>query len=178
MAEVANIIANTKHARLYVWMYISTNQLSLSGKPIIQQAVYEGGEVPALLLILKTPANSPFDGFSGTRLSRDDGLRAHDPRKRFLHWLRNGKRIRPGNAARGFAVAWRAFLEGRELQLIRIVDQSKPVEIEGVPLAQEVEAAAGLRGLPTEETASDSAQPRGGHARGESPAQNYQQLEL
>ena len=50
--------------RLYVWMYISTNQLSLSGKPIIQQAVYEGGEVPALLLILKTPANSPFDGFS------------------------------------------------------------------------------------------------------------------
>ncbi|HWX75987.1 MAG TPA: hypothetical protein VNY32_00840, partial [Candidatus Acidoferrales bacterium] len=29
-------------------------------------------------------------------MARDDGLRAHDPRKRFLSWLRNGKRIRPG----------------------------------------------------------------------------------
>jgi hypothetical protein len=147
-----------------------------------------GGETANMYLFLRAPViacalltirhkpDKAREFWSG--MARDDGLRAHDPRKRFLHWLRNGKRIRPGTAARGFAVAWRAYLDDRELQLIRIVDQSKPVEIEGVPLAQEVEAAAALRGLPTEETPSDSAQPRGGHARGENPARNYQQLEL
>jgi hypothetical protein len=110
-------------------------------------------------------------------VARDDGLRAHDPRKRLLNWLRNGKRIRPGNAARGFAVAWRAFLEGKELQLIRF-DQSKPIEIAMVPLGQEVEAAAALRALPTEGTPSEYAQPRGGHARSHRLAEDVQSLPL
>jgi hypothetical protein len=104
-------------------------------------------------------------------MASDDGLRAVDPRKKFLNLLRNGKRIRPGNAARGFAVAWRAFLQGRDLQFIRF-DQSKPVEIDSVPLAREVEAAAALRSLPTEGALNEAAQLRGGHARSERFSEN------
>lgn len=120
-----------------------------------------------LLTIRHVPENAR-EFWSG--MARDDGLRAQDPRKRFLNWLRNGNRIRPGSAARGFAVAWRAFLEGKELQLIRF-DQSKPVDIQSVPLASEVDAAAALRGLPTE-GAGEIAQPRGAQARSERSSQN------
>ena len=147
-----------------------------------------GGEAANMYLFLRAPViacalltirhmpEKAREFWSG--MARDDGLRAHDPRKRFLLWLGKGKRVRPGTAARGFAVAWRAFLEGRELQLIRIVDQSKPVEIEGVPLAQEVEAAAALRSLPTEGKTDETAQPRGGPQRRERFAENVQSLPL
>jgi hypothetical protein len=110
-------------------------------------------------------------------LARDDGLRAHDPQKRFLNWLRSGKRIRPGNSVRGFAVAWRAFLEGKELQLIRF-DQSKPIEIMGVPLAEEVEKAAALRSLPTDMVTDDTLFARSDIVRRERVAENAQSLSL
>jgi len=95
-----------------------------------------------------------------------------------LSWLRSGKRIRPGNSVRGFAVAWRAFLEGKELQLIRF-EQSKPIEIMTVPLAEEVEKAAALRPLPTDGvTEDDGSPPRSDHARRERFAENIQSLPL
>jgi hypothetical protein len=112
-------------------------------------------------------------------IARDDGLRAHDPRKRFLNWLRSGKRIRPGNAVRGFAVAWKAFLEDKELQLIRF-DQSRPIDITTVPLAEEVGRAAAKRSLPTEAVtdAGESSEPRASHTRRERFAEDTQSLPL
>jgi hypothetical protein len=91
-----------------------------------------------------------------------------------LNWLRNGKRIRPGNTARGFSVAWRAFLEGKELQLIRF-DPSKPIDIPTVPLAEEVDRA---RSLPTAAATDEASEPRSDHARRERFAENTQSLPL
>jgi hypothetical protein len=147
----------------------------------------QSGEAANMYLFLRAPViacgmftirhcpDKASEFWSG--IARDDGLRAHDPRKRFLNWLRNGKRIRPGNVARGFAVAWRAFLEGKELQLIRF-DQSKPIEITAVPLADEVEAAAALRPLPAEGIPTESAQARPSHGRIDRFAENVQTLPL
>jgi hypothetical protein len=140
-----------------------------------------GGEPANMYLFLRAPViacglltirhlpEKAKEFWSG--MARDDGLRARDSRKRFLNWLRSGKRIRPGNVARGFAVAWRAFLEDKELQLIRF-DQSKPVDIQSVPLAREVEAAAALRPLPTEGALHESADPTDDHARSGKSSQN------
>jgi hypothetical protein len=147
-----------------------------------------GGETANMYLFLRAPViacalltlrHSPDRAKAfWSEMARDDGLRSHDPRKRLLTWLRSGKRIRPGNAVRGFAVAWKAFLEGKELSLIRF-DQSKPIEIVTVPLAEEVEGAAALRSLPTE-TATDEEvpEPRVSHARRERFAENTQSLPL
>ena len=78
---------------------------------------------------------------------RDDGLSKHDPRKRFLIWLRE-KREKPANVARGFSVVWKAFLEGGEVKLIRF-DPTKPIDIRFVPLEDETAKAAKLDGEPS-----------------------------
>jgi hypothetical protein len=106
------------------------------------------------LLTIRYAPEKAQEFWSG--MAQDDGLRAHDPRKRFLNWLRNGKRMGPGKAARGFAVAWRAFLEDKELQLIRF-EPSKPLEIQSVDLETEVKAAAALRPLHSEGAPNESA---------------------
>ena len=76
--------------------------------------------------------------------ARDDGLARHDPRKRFLVWLRENKE-KPSDIARGFDVVWRVFLDGGEVKLVRI-DSTKPVDIRFVPLENETAEAAQLDG--------------------------------
>src|SRR5207248_1420097 len=106
-------------------------------------------------------------------VARDDGLRAVDPRKRFLIWLQGGKRIRPGQCARGFAVAWRAFLESRDLQRISI-DSSKPLDIRAVPLAEAVEEAASLRSLPPDKLSRAVPQPNTRFGRASRPSRHHE----
>jgi hypothetical protein len=129
--------------------------------------VVQGGEAANMYLFLRAPViacglltlrHVPDKADEFWRgMAKDDGLRAHDPRKRFLHWLRTEKQ-RPAGVVRGFAVAWRAFLEDKELQLIRFV-QSKAVDIRFVPLAEEVDAAIALRAHPSEGALSEAAPP-------------------
>lgn len=76
-------------------------------------------------------------------IARDDGLSKDDPRKRFLVFLRD-KKERPPGVARGFSPAWRAFLEGRSLDLLRPEKATSPISIRGVLLDKEVAAAAKL----------------------------------
>jgi hypothetical protein len=76
-------------------------------------------------------------------MADDDGLSRSDPRKRFLMWLRENKE-KPANTARAFSMAWRAFLEGNELKLIRF-DPTKPIDIRYVPLNDEVTRSAELK---------------------------------
>jgi hypothetical protein len=72
-------------------------------------------------------------------IARDDALSRHDPRKRFLVWLRENKE-KPAGVARGFAVAWRNYLDETELKLIRF-DPTRPIQIRGVPLEKEIAGA-------------------------------------
>ncbi len=83
------------------------------------------------LLTLRYAADSAVEFWSAA--ARDDGLAMHDPRKRFVIWLRDEKRPKPGEIARAFAVAWRNFLRGTELKLIRFNTRT-PLEIEKVNL--------------------------------------------
>lgn len=94
------------------------------------------------LLTLKYVPEKAKEFWSGA--ARDDGLSRHDPRKRFLVWLRENKE-KPSDIARGFAVVWRMFLDNGEVKLIRI-DSTKPVDIRFVPLENETAEAAELEG--------------------------------
>lgn len=73
-------------------------------------------------------------------IARDSGLLANDPRKRFLVFLRD-KKERPPGVARGFAPAWRAFVEGRSLDLLRPEKSTNPISIRGVKLDKELAGA-------------------------------------
>ena len=96
--------------------------------------------IACAILTMRHVPEKAVEFWSG--MSRDDGLSRGDPRKRYLLWLRDGKH-RAGDAARGFAVAWRAFLDQRDVTLIRI-DSRRSVEIRGVPLEKEITAALAL----------------------------------
>jgi hypothetical protein len=77
--------------------------------------------------------------------AKDDGLAMHDPRKRFINWLRDTNKPKSGDIARAFAVAWRYFIKGQELKLIRYNSRS-PVELERIDLDRvelELQAAIG-----------------------------------
>lgn len=65
-------------------------------------------------------------------ISQDDGLKREDPRKRLLMWLGLNKE-KPTLTARAFAVAWRAWMDGREIEMIRF-KTNLPIKIEGIPL--------------------------------------------
>jgi hypothetical protein len=58
-------------------------------------------------------------------MARDDGLSREDPRKRFLLWLRQQHKAKPIHVARAFAVAWKAWVEGRTIELIRFSGTSR-----------------------------------------------------
>jgi len=83
-------------------------------------------------------------------IARDDRLSRDDPRKRFLVWLRV-KKEKPANTARAFSVAWRTYLDGNDLKLIRF-DETKPIDIRHVKIDVEIERAAHLN-VPVEEAA-------------------------
>ncbi len=68
-------------------------------------------------------------------IAQDDGLRREDPRKRFLIWLQENKE-KISTTARSFSVAWRNYIEGRELKLLRPTEPSTPLKIMGVPLEE------------------------------------------
>ena len=74
-------------------------------------------------------------------IARDSGLSREDARKRFLVFLRD-KKERPPGVVRGFAPAWRAFVEGRSLDLLRPEKSTSPIMIKGVPLDKEIATAA------------------------------------
>jgi len=76
-----------------------------------------------------------------SEIARDSGLLKEDPRKRFLVFLRD-KKERPPGVARGFAPAWRAFVEGRSLELLRPEKSTSSIMIKGIPLDKEIATAA------------------------------------
>jgi hypothetical protein len=85
--------------------------------------------IACALLTLRYQPEKASEFWSG--IAADDGLRRDDPRKRLLVWL-GLHREKPAMTARAFAVAWRAWIEGRDLELIRFKSTS-PIKIEGVP---------------------------------------------
>jgi len=76
-----------------------------------------------------------------SEIARDSGLLKEDPRKRFLVFLRD-KKERPPGVARGLAPAWRAFVEGRSLELLRPEKSTSSIMIKGIPLDKEIATAA------------------------------------
>jgi hypothetical protein len=65
-------------------------------------------------------------------MARDDGLSREDPRKRFLLWLRQHK-AKPAQVARAFAIAWKAWVEERTIELIRFSGRS-PLRLQNIDL--------------------------------------------
>jgi len=101
------------------------------GEPSIIALFERAAVLGCALLTIRYSPESAAEFWGGA--SRDDGLAMHDPRKRFLVWLREEKKSKSGEIARAFAVAWRNFLKGGELKLIRFNTRT-PLEIEGVNL--------------------------------------------
>jgi hypothetical protein len=93
-----------------------------------RSAVIAGG-----LLTLRYNVEKAITFWEG--ISQDDGLRREDPRKRFLIWLQENKE-KISTTARAFSVAWRAYVEGREIKLLRPTEPTTPLRISGVPLEE------------------------------------------
>jgi hypothetical protein len=66
-------------------------------------------------------------------MARDDALRREDPRKRLLIWLQENKE-KPSMTVRAFSVAWRAYVQNEDIQLLRPTRGSTPLKILDVPL--------------------------------------------
>ena len=101
------------------------------GEPSIV-AMFDRAAVLACALLTIRHAEPEAEAF-WRDAARDDGLAMHDPRKRFIVWLRDAAKPKAGEIGRAFAVAWRNYLKGNELKLIRYNTRS-PLEIERIDL--------------------------------------------
>lgn len=65
--------------------------------------------------------------------AKDDGLGMHDPRKKFVSWLRDrAKGEKPGFFVRGFSNFWHKFLSESEVRKYTKPDMRSPIKIEGI----------------------------------------------
>jgi hypothetical protein len=87
------------------------------GEPSIVAMFERAAVLGCALLTIRYAPEDAIEFWGGS--ARDDGLSAHDPRKRFINWLREEKKPKSGQIARAFSVAWRSYLKGNELKLIR-----------------------------------------------------------
>lgn len=81
----------------------------------------------------ETPASSDkaLEFWSG--VAQDDGLRKTDPRKMLLRFLEDNpaRGTAPifGRLGHGVAVCWNAWVDGRELQIVKVYDETSPVKL-------------------------------------------------
>lgn len=101
------------------------------GEPSIIAMFERAAVLGCALLTVRYAEDSAEEFWRGA--SRDDGLAMHDPRKRFIVWLRDTKKPKAGEIARAFSVTWRSFLKGNDLKLIRY-NMRTPLDIEKIDL--------------------------------------------
>lgn len=107
---------------------------AIKGCERVDMPLFERAGVMACgLLTLRYNKDKALEFWKG--MAEDNRLSKDDPRKKYLVWLRSQHRAKPANAARAFNVAWRAFLKGRPLQLLR-PNKLTRVTIAEVPLDQ------------------------------------------
>lgn len=97
-------------------------------------ALFDRAAVLACALLTIRYAPQYADDF-WREAAHEDGLGKHDPRKRFIVQLREARKLKSGEIARLFALAWKHYLNDNEIKFLR-VKTSTPLEIERIDLDQ------------------------------------------